>query len=104
MDPLRDGTTLDRPAGSKSRFTGRVNASSMGVGGLPARLGRWRAGPAGLLLLIERHFFERRGPGIRINQHQRWICNPWTHSTGPDVPENRREPDAFMEKLLDLLE
>jgi len=69
MDPLRDGTTLDRPAGSKSRFTGRVNASSMGVGGLPARLGRWRAGPAGLLLLIERHFFERRGPGIRINQH-----------------------------------
>jgi len=67
MDPLRDGTTLDRPAGSKSRFTGRVNASSMGVGGLPARLGRWRAGPAGLL--IETYFFERRGPRIRINQH-----------------------------------
>ena len=62
MDPLRDGTTLDRPAGSKSRFTGRVN-----VGGLPARLGRWRAGPAGLL--IETYFFERRGPRIRINQH-----------------------------------
>jgi hypothetical protein len=62
----------------------------------------WRAQASGLL--VETHLSTRRGPGILINQHQYWICNSWTHGTGPDVLENRCEPDTFMEEPLELLE
>src|SRR5262245_7164572 len=41
---------------------------------------------------LQTHLFERRGPWVRIDQHQRRLLDPRTDAARPDVVPDRSEP------------
>ena len=55
-------------------------------------------------LLVETHLFEWSGPGIKDQSTSALDLQPLDPQRWADVLENRCEPDAFMEELLNLLE
>jgi len=52
----------------------------------------------------EPHLFERRRPGIRVDQHQRRLFDAWPHAARPDVFPDRTEPHPLVDELLDLVQ
>src|SRR5712692_1084950 len=55
-------------------------------------------------LRFEPHFFQRCRPGVRVDQHQRWLLDPRPDPTRPDVLPDGSEHDAFVDELLDLVQ
>lgn len=91
---MKGGVSPSRlpPANVGSRSSPAVRGMSFKA---RRRSHRKRGHPDWPALLVKTHLFKRRGPGIRINQHQCWICN---------VLENRCEPHTFTEELVGPLE
>src|SRR5580765_8651266 len=54
--------------------------------------------------LLQPHVFERRRPGIGVDQHERRILDARPDAAGPDVLEDRRDARALVHDLLDLVQ
>src|SRR5712691_8134192 len=52
--------------------------------------------------LLETYFFQRRRPGIGVDQHQRGFLHTRPHSTRPYVVPDGPEPHPLVQELLDL--
>src|SRR5437870_12598028 len=70
------------------------------------------ASPAGLatsavyrsLVSLQAYLFERRRPGVGIDQHQRRLLDPRADPARPDVVPDRAEPHPLVDELLDLVQ
>src|SRR5262245_19432602 len=56
------------------------------------------------LLFLQPHLFQRRGPGVRVDQVQRRLVHAGADPAGPPVLEDRREAYALVQGLLDLVQ
>src|SRR5215207_3039170 len=55
-------------------------------------------------LLLQPDLFERRGPGIRVDQQERGLGHAGPDPARPDVLVDRRDADPLVHELLDLVE
>src|SRR6478609_934335 len=53
---------------------------------------------------LQPHFFERRRPRVRVDQHQPRFLDPRTHPARPDIVEDRREPGPLVQQPLNLVQ
>src|SRR5215212_3489944 len=53
---------------------------------------------------LQPHFFERRRPRVRVDQHQPWFLDPRADPARPDIVEDRREPGALVQQPLNLMQ
>src|SRR3954452_13286821 len=53
---------------------------------------------------LQPHFFERRRPRVRVDQHHPRFLDPRTYSARPDIVENGREPGPLVQQPLNLVQ
>src|SRR3954453_3725448 len=53
---------------------------------------------------LQPHFFERRRPRVRVDQHQPRFLDPRTHPARPNIVEDRREPGPLVQQALNLVQ
>src|SRR5882762_166193 len=54
--------------------------------------------------LLQADLFERRRPGVGVDEHQCRVRDPRPDATWPDVLVDRRDPDPVVDDLLDLVQ
>src|SRR2546428_779838 len=53
---------------------------------------------------LQPHLFQRRRPGIGIDQHERGLLHPGADAARPDIVVDRAIPDALVHQALDLVQ